>query len=250
MARMVAVALKWVEVIVNLPTEATFQSSRAALLSDVAGLGFMGIGTPVDGVASLHPHYFHTVLPDGVAGLRGSTEIFLRPGAEPGMVLDFTGTGNQPMHLSMHNDVVGDVLSFSVTELLSKFVIDTGAHTGEMDLNLTRLAPRLADLFDMRTLKLRAKLTAAESPIPPGGLLAWMQSPEGDLARQAIPGVASALRHNPDAVELGGAAWLAEIEEALDAATRRYLAAPETGGCTVAQLEQLLAFVLTSTRSP
>ena len=246
MMRVVAVSLKWVEVIVNLPTEATFQSSRAALLADVGGLGFLGIGEPIDDIAALRALHFRASFPAGTAGLPGQTTVFLGRGREPGMILDFTGTGNQPVTVSVHNEAAGAISDFPATELLSGFDIQTGAHIGEMDLDLSTAAPSLVKGFDVRTLKLRAKLIPAVLRPPDGDLLAWLQSSDGDLARQAVPGIASALRHNPDAVSLGGGAWISEIESALIDATRLFLADPPQGQATVAQLERLLAFVLQS----
>ncbi len=240
MGRLAVVSLKWVEVIVNLPTESTYQSGSA--LSNVVGLGFFGIGEPVDGVVSLTPRHFRTVLPHGTAGLPGATEVFLRAGEKPGMVIEYAGTGNQPVQVSVNNTAVGEVLSFPATELISRFDRSTGSHVGEIDLNLRRLAPQLG-AFDLRTLKLRAGVTGAETSPPKGGLLYWLTSSNGALARRAVPGIASALTHNPDAAELGGRAWIAEIEAALAASTSAYLAQPTAERSEMAQLERLLAFV-------
>jgi len=249
MGQVVAVALKWVEVVVNVPTEWTFHSDGAALLSGVDGLGFIEISAPIDNRAPLNPRHFRAVIPDGTAGLRGQTTVVMGPGAEPGMVLDFTGTGNQPVRVSVHNDAVGEVVSFHATELLSNFALESGAHIGEMDLNLQRVAPQLAEKLDIRTLKLRAKLIPAESRVPVGGLLEWLRSPLGDRARKAVPGIASALRHNANAAQLGGKAWISEIELALLRATAFYMGSGASDASAVEQLEQLLAAVLVATRS-
>ena len=245
MKRLTSLRLKGLEIAPNLPRNATFHSSRATIIQGVEGVGFLEVSDSVDDIAAIRLAYFRARLPRTAATEAiGDLRIFAQMAGTPGMVLDFTGTGNHRVLVHLHTAAHGSLPPFDAHLLVSNFKPHTGGHVCETELDLdVDLAPIARDAGVDR-LNLRAHFVADPPVNTRVTLLDWLRSEDGDLARRALPGIGSALRHNQYAAQLDYASWLVEIEKTLAQMGRKTVEATQKRDQQFLQLEQLFSRIL------
>jgi len=236
-------AMDWLEVAPNLPQNATYHQSKAISVAS-EGVGFLRQSATVDDVAPIQLAYGRVSIPSSATpSPLGAVHVFLRSAPQPGMVLTFTGTGNQSLEVTGCSAHLGTLPSLQITALLSSFDISSASHICQASVNLDLHMPEVAQKTETQRVMFRAQVRRARSG-PPADLLGWLRSPAGDRARRALPSIAAALRHNLDAARLDGRAWLSEVESTLHKATARYLADPGEDLSEVTQLESLYGHLL------
>ena len=235
---------EWIGVVANLPQNATYHKSSAETV-DADSVAFLEVATPVDDISKIRLVHGRISVPSAQAPTAlGACHILFQSGPVPGMVLGFTGTGNQILQVTVRSERLGTLPAIEFTCLFSNFDWVTGAHMCQASVDLESLLPAVSNETNTQRLMLSAKLRGHEPMTPKAGLLSWLRSQEGDCARRALPSIGAALRHNQEAAQLDSHSWIAEIETTLQQATRRFLEDPSGDLTEVTQLEQLYAYML------